>query len=85
MSAPKNMRVQNFPQKNGGAVHIYSNNEVILLQIRHSTPTEEDVLQPSFKVAVSLTPAEALAIAGELVTAASRHFQESPQKTEPTL
>jgi len=83
MSTPKNMRAQNFPLKNGGAVHTYTNDELILLQIRHSTPTEDDVLQPSYKVAVSLTPAEALAIAGELVTAVSHQIKEYLPKTDP--
>jgi len=66
-----------FTLENGGAVHAYSNENVTILQIRKSKPTEEDILEPSFKVAVSLTPSEALAIASELLIAASHQLKTS--------
>ena len=77
MTTPKNMRAQTFNLKHGGAIHTYCNDEVILLQIRRSTPTEEDILQPSVKVAVSLSPQEALAIASELLLAVSHQIKDS--------
>ncbi len=77
MTSPKNMRTMAFNLENGGTVHAYSNVNSTILQIRKSTPTEEDILQPSFKVAVSLTPSEALAIASELVLAASHRLKTS--------
>jgi hypothetical protein len=40
------------------------------LQLRKEVPTEHDGTASSFKVAVKLTPADALKIAGELLTAA---------------
>ena len=80
-----------FTLENGGAVHAYSNEDVTILQIRKSKPTEEDILEPSFKVAVSLTPSEALAIASELLLAAShrlktnhKHLSENPMTEETT-
>ncbi len=82
MTTPRNMRAQTFSLKNGGAIHTYSNDEVILLQIRRSTPTEEDILQPSFKVAVDLSPQEALAIASELLFAVSRQLKDTSQSSE---
>lgn len=82
MTTPKNMRAQTFTLKNGGAIHTYSNDEVILLQIRRSTPTEEDILQPSVKVAVNLSQQEALAIASELLLAVSRQLKDSSQSSE---
>jgi len=82
MTTPKNMRAQTFSLKNGGAVHTYSNDEVILLQIRRSTPTEEDILQPSVKVAAHLSPQEALVIASELLLAASRQLKDANQLHE---
>ena len=82
MTTPKNMRAQTFPLKNGGAIHTYSNDEVILLQIRRSTPTEEDILQPSVKVAVNLSQQEALAIASELLLAVSRQLKDASQSSE---
>ena len=77
MATPKNMRAQAFNLNNGGAIHTYINDESILLQIRRSTPTEEDILQPSFKVAVTLTHREALALASELLLAVSRQFKDA--------
>lgn len=82
MTTPKNMRAQTFTLKNGGAIHTYSNDEVILLQIRRSTPTEEDILQPSVKVAVNLSQHEALAIASELLLAVSRQLKDASQSSE---
>ena len=82
MTTPINMRAQTFTLKNGGAIHTYSNDEVILLQIRRSTPTEEDILQPSVKVAVNLSQQEALAIASELLLAVSRQLKDASQSSE---
>jgi len=82
MTTPKNMRAQVFTLKNGGAVHTYSNNDAIYLQIRHSTPTEIDISQPSFKVAVNLSQEEALAIASELLLAVSHQLKDTRQTSE---
>mgnify|MGYP007094540606 FL=1 len=79
MSTPKNMRAQVFSLNHGGAIHTYINDDAIILQIRKTTPSEEDLLQPSFKVAVSLSPQEAMAIATELLLAVSKHLKDSPQ------
>ncbi len=86
MATPKSMRAQVFSLNHGGVVHTYINDDAILLQIRKSTPTEEDILQPSFKVAVHLTPQEALAIASELLLAVSRHIKDAslPDKFQPS-
>ena len=46
---------------------IYSNAEHIFLQLRHEVPTEQDILMPSVKAAVSLTTEEALALVTELL------------------
>jgi hypothetical protein len=79
MSTPKNMRAQVFSLNHGGAIHTYINDDAIILQIRKTTPSEEDLLQPSFKVAVSFSPQEAMAIATELLLAVSKHLKDSPQ------
>lgn len=65
------MRAKNIPLASGGAVHIYSDKERFFLQLRRDTPTGQDIEQPSFKVAVALSPAEAVAVAGELLTVAA--------------
>ena len=70
MSMPKGIRCIPFRLAPGESVHIYSNADGITLQLRKEVATEQDVTAPSFKVGVKLTPAAALKIAGELLTAA---------------
>ena len=68
MSTPKGTRCIPFRLAAGDSVH--TNDDGIVLQLRKGIPTEQDITASSFKVAVKLTPAEALKIAGELLTAA---------------
>ena len=68
MAPPKGSRAQRFLPKSEERVHIYSNAQAIILQLRHEVPTEVDLAATSFKAAVTLTPGDALATAGELVT-----------------
>jgi hypothetical protein len=72
MPAPKGMRFVPFTIGGTDAVHIYSDAHRIWLQLRRDVPTGHDIGRPSFKVALSLTPEQAIAIAGELLTAATR-------------
>jgi hypothetical protein len=62
----------------GDAVHIYSNLQGITLQLRHEVPTQVDLAATSFKVSVTLTPADALAVAGELLTVAAVRVRDNP-------
>jgi hypothetical protein len=55
----------------GGVVHVYSNAEHLVLQVRRSVDSVDDLLSPSFKVAVELDAAGAAALAAELLTAAA--------------
>jgi hypothetical protein len=71
MATPPGMRCATFSLENGDKVLVYSDPSRIFLQLRHSTPTgptEQDILPPSFKVAVSLNEGTALALASELVS-----------------
>ncbi len=70
MSTPKGMKCVPRTVGTGDRVLIYSDTAHIILQLRHQVPTEEQILEPSFKVAVSLTPAEAIALASDLLSAA---------------
>jgi hypothetical protein len=63
MATPKGTRTPRSPLKSGDALHIYSDAQVITLQLRREVPTEADVAATSFKASVVLTPAEALAVA----------------------
>ena len=70
MATPAGMRCIGFKLSEHEGVWVYSSPKGIQLQIRKSVPTEHDITAPSFKVAVSLTPADALKLAGELLMAA---------------
>ena len=80
MANPKGYRNRSYNLEEGGQVMIYSNQNQVILQLRRETPTEADVLQPSFKVALSLTPAEALSLASELLQAASIQIGQKESK-----
>jgi len=79
MPAPKGMRTQHITTINGDAVHIYSDKDKVILQLRHEVPTEKDVLATSFKAAVELSDEDLLAIAGELLTIASQRMKQRNQ------
>lgn len=72
MSTPAGLKCVPKALATGDKVHIYSDATHIILQLRRflSTDGTEDLLNPSFKVAVSLEPAEAVAIASELLVVA---------------
>ena len=74
MATPKGMKHFHRRLATGDSVLIYSNRDRLVLQLRHETPTEENLLDPSFKVAVELSPADALAIAHGLLPAAVPRF-----------
>jgi hypothetical protein len=78
MATPKGTRAQRFLLKSGDALHIYSNPQSITLQIRHEVPTEVDVGATSFKTSVVLAASDALAVAGELLTAAATQLKSKP-------
>ena len=75
MATPKGMRAVRFLTASGDAVHVYSNQDRVVLQIRHEVPTETDLLGTSFKAAVELSDSDALAIAGELISAISLRWR----------
>ena len=83
MSTPKGMKCTHRRLANGDRIHLYSDPEQIVLQFRHQTPTEEDILDASFKVAVSLSPEDALVLANDLLAVAILHLTR--QATSPSL
>ena len=72
----KGFRNRSFVLDECSQVMVYSNQDKIILQLRREIPTETNVLQPSFKVAVSLTPSEALGLASELLQAAASQLEK---------
>lgn len=87
MSTPKGMKCQPRTLASGEQILLYSNTTQIVLQLRRQVPTEEDLLEPSFKVAVSLTALEAAQLARDLLGVALPQLQagtleEIPRNTE---
>ena len=70
MATPKGTRCMSFKLNDHEGVWVYSSPDGIHLQLRKEVATEQDVAAPSFKVAVKLQAADALKLAGELMTAA---------------
>ncbi|AFL72241.1 hypothetical protein [Thiocystis violascens] len=71
MTTPKGTRCRKIGLVADGCIHVYSNSRGLTLQVRRSVPTEEDILAPSFKVAVPLRPSEAIELAAELLAVVS--------------
>lgn len=76
MSTPHGMKCGTRTLATGEKVHIYSDAVRIILQLRRQVSSEEDLLEPSFKVAVLLTPAEAIGIASELLDVALHQLNQ---------
>lgn len=81
MSTPAGMRCVTFRLENGDKVLVYSDSTRIFLQLRHATSTgssDQDILTPSFKVAVSLNEGAALALASELLSVVAGRLKAPP-------
>ena len=76
MGTPKGMRCMQVPLRGNHAIHLYSNAEQIILQARRNTPTDEDVMTSSFKIAIPLRTEDALQIANELLIIASSRLRK---------
>lgn len=79
MTTPKGIRTRVFKINTTEQVHVYSNDQLLILQIRREVPTEEDILATSLKTAVCLSPSQALALAAELLEAASQQLNHQEQ------
>jgi hypothetical protein len=82
MSTPKGMTCRNFTLVCRDQILLYHNAEHIIMQLRRQVPTDENVLSPSFKVAVDLSPFEAVALASELLTIAAPRIQAISKRTD---
>ncbi len=84
MTTPKGVRAIAFQLRDDAAVHVYSDVTRIWLQLRRDVPTESSIAEASFKVALELTSEQAIAIAGELLTAGTRH-KAGRKLVDPTV
>ena len=82
MSTPKGMTCRNFTLACRDQILLYHNAEHIIMQLRDQVPTEVNILNPSFKVAVELSPIEAIALASELLTIAAPRILAISTKTD---
>ena len=73
MTTPKGMRSVQLPVNGTDAIHVYSDDQHIWLQIRRNVPTEQDISRPSFKVALCLRPGTAHKLGLELLNFAERN------------
>jgi hypothetical protein len=80
VATPKGMRAQQFPVNASDAIHVYSDDSHIWLQIRRDVPTEQDIGRSSFKVALCLQPGTAHKLGLELMNIAERNKEKLKAK-----
>lgn len=80
MATPKGKRAVQFPVNATDAVHVYSDDEHIWLQLRRDVPTEQDIGRPSFKFALCLQPGTAHKVGLELMNVADRNKEKQKAK-----
>ena len=83
MATPKGMRAVRLPVNGTDAVHVYSDDQRIWLQLRRNVPTERDIGRPSFKAALYLTPGTARKLGLELLNIAKLNNDEPKGKNPP--
>jgi hypothetical protein len=81
VATPKGMRAQQFPVNASDAIHVYSDDGHIWLQIRRDVPTEQDIGRSSFKVALCLQPGTAHKLGLELMNIAERNKEKLKAKS----
>jgi hypothetical protein len=74
------MRAQQFLVNASDAIHVYSDDSHIWLQIRRHVATEHDIGRSSFKVALCLQPGTAHKLGLELMNIAERNKEKSKAK-----
>ena len=78
------MRAVRLPVNGTDAVHVYSDDHRIWLQVRRNVPTERDIGRSSFKAALSLTPETATKLGLELLNVAERNKDKLKAKSTAT-
>lgn len=82
MATPKGMRAQQFPVNGTDAVHVYSDDTHIWIQLRRDVPTATDIGRGSFKIAICLQPGTAHKLGLELINVADRNRERSKAKAK---
>ena len=76
------MRAQQFVVNDSDAVHVYSDETHIWLQLRRDVPTDLDIGRPTFKVALCLQPGTAQKLGLELMNMANRNGEKLKAKAK---
>ena len=76
MATPKGMRALPFQINDTDAIHVYSDDTHIWLQLRRAVPTENDIARSSFKVALCMQPGTAHKLGLELMNIADRNKEK---------
>jgi hypothetical protein len=72
MATPKGMRLAPFPVNESDAIHIYSDETHIWVQLRRDVPTAQEIGRSSFKVALCIQPGTAHKLGLELMNVAEK-------------
>jgi len=84
MATPKGTRSTRFAVNSSDAVHVYSDDTHIWIQLRRDVPTDQDIGRSSFKVAVCVQPGTAHKLGLELMTVAMRNQERMKAKAAPS-
>jgi hypothetical protein len=85
MATPKGMRASQFPINGSDAIHIYSDENHIWIQLRRDVPTEQDIGRSSFKAAMCMQPGTAHKLGLELMNIAEKNKQRMKSKASSPL
>ena len=85
MATPKGMRAVQLPVNATDAIHVFSDDNHIWLQLRRDVPTDQDIGRSSFKVALCMQPGTAHKLGLELMNIAERNKEKSKAKAAPPL
>jgi hypothetical protein len=66
------MRLTQYPLNASDAIHLYSNDNHVWIQLRRNVPTEQDIGGSSFKVAFCVQPGTAHKMGLELMNLAEK-------------
>ena len=80
MATPKGMRAVQFPVNSSDAIHVYSDDNHIWIQLRRDVPTEQDIGRSSFKVSLCVQPGTAQKLGLELMNIAERNKERLKSK-----
>ncbi len=83
MATPKGMRAVQFAVNASDAIHVYSDDNHIWIQLRRDVRTEQDIGRSSFKVSLCVQPGTAQKLGLELMNIAERNRERLKSKASP--